>query len=184
MTFFPFDDINALTEKLVEEQKQPDTDEKSKRVDKLLDEVEELLAMDYFYGVMDASQGIGRSLEPDIDEARAVINERYEDKNYRDRLSEYLYYGTPYDIERVIKTDAHRVYNAAIYTSAKKAGATKKTWRTMEDPRVRDSHDYLDRVTVDIDDEFYTYNGHHTYYPGQFGIAEEDINCRCWITIS
>jgi uncharacterized protein with gpF-like domain len=51
----------------------------------------------------------------------------------------------------------------------------------MLDPRVRDSHDYLEGVTVSMDSEFFTYNGNHTYYPCQFGVPEEDINCRCWL---
>ena len=92
--------------------------------------------------------------------------------------------GTAYDIRRVVETDAHRVFNAALFTGAKKAGATKKTWQTMQDDRVRDTHDYLQGVTIGIDEEFYSYKGGSTLYPSQWGIAEEDINCRCWLTFS
>ena len=92
--------------------------------------------------------------------------------------------GTPADIARVIGTDAHRIYNDAMYDQAVRNGATKKTWCTMADLRVRDSHSYLDGVTIPIDAEFYTYKGNKTQYPGQFGVAEEDVNCRCWLTYS
>ena len=54
----------------------------------------------------------------------------------------------------------------------------------MGDEKVRDLHDYLDGMTIPIDAEFYTYNGDHAYYPSQFGVAEEDCNCRCWVTFS
>lgn len=179
----PFDELNILKQRLLEAQKSPDTSEKRAVVDKLLDDVEEMLVMDYFYGVLDVSKGIGRSLDPDVMEARAVINERFDGKDYRDRLREYMQSGTAYDIERVIDTDAHRVYNAAVYTSAKRAGATKKTWHCLMLPTSRDTHIYMDGLTVGIDDEFYNYKGESTLYPGQWGIAEEDINCYCYITI-
>ena len=52
----------------------------------------------------------------------------------------------------------------------------------MLDDRVRDTHDYLEGVEVGLDDEFYTYLGNKAMFPGQFGVAEEDVNCRCWVT--
>lgn len=180
---FPFDELNILKQMLFEARKLPDTDEKRGIVDKLLDDVEEMLEMDYMYGVMDARNGIGISIDPDMKEAQGIIFEKFDGKDFRQRLTEYLYTGTDYDIARVIDTDMHRVYNGGLYHSGKRAGATTKTWHTVDDLRVRDTHDYLDGITVGIDDEFYTYNGDSTYYPGQFGIAEQDINCRCWLTI-
>lgn len=88
------------------------------------------------------------------------------------------------DIERIIKTETHRVYNTALYKTASVLGYTHKTWETMLDDKVRDTHDYLEGVTLPIDAEFYTFNGNHAYFPGQFGIAEEDVNCRCVCTYS
>lgn len=184
MISLPFDELNILKQQLVDVQSMPDSEEKDKAVKRVIDEVEEMLAMDYFYGVLDASEGIGRSISPDTDEAKAVIYEQFDGKDFKDRLNEYLYSGTAYDIARVIDTDAHRVYNAAIYTAGKREGAKTKTWNCMMLPTSRDTHIYLDKVTVGIDDEFYNYKGNSTYYPGQWGIAEEDCNCLCWITIS
>lgn len=183
MTLFPFDEVNALTQKLVEAQKSPDTDEKRSMVDKLLDEVEEMLEMDYFYGVLDASKGIGRSIDPDVWEAERLINEKFEGRDYRQRLTDYIYHGNEYDIKRVLETDAHRVYNGAVWNSGRRAGATQKTWNCMMLPTSRDTHVYLDGVTVGIDDEFYNYRGESTLYPGQWGIADQDVNCECWLTL-
>ncbi len=183
MTFFPWDEINALENKAEEALKQAHTEDFRGTVDKYIDEVTELFEMDYMLGVQDASMQIGRSIDPDFEDIRKAVNKEIDGKDYRQRLEEYFKDGTPYDIARVVSTDAHRIYNTAIIDAGKKGGATRKTWWTMADPRVRETHDYLEGVTVDIDAEFYTYNGDHTYYPGQFGVAEEDINCRCWVTI-
>ena len=184
MILFPWDEINALENKAEEALKQARTGDFRAGVDKYIDEVTELFEMDYMLGVQDASMQIGRSIDPDFEDIRKTVNKEIDGKDYKQRIEEYFKDGTPYDIARVISTDAHRIYNTAIIEAGKKGGATRKTWHTMLDPRVRELHDYLEGMTVDIDAEFYTYNGDHTYFPGQFGIAEEDINCRCWITIS
>lgn len=183
MMFFPWDRINALEDKAEEAQKQAESGDFKSRVDKYIDEVTELFEMDYMLGVLDASMQLGKSISPDYEDIQAAINTKIDGKNYRDRIEEYFQSGTPYDIARVIATDAHRIYNIAIFEGAKAAGATTKTWKTMADNRVRDPHQYLDGVTVGINEEFYTYNGDHAYYPSQFGVAEEDINCRCWIEV-
>lgn len=184
MTFFPWDDINSLGESAEEAQKQAKSGDFNRVVDTFIDSVTELFEMDYFYGVQDISMQLGKSLEPDFGDMESAINQVIAGKDYKQRIREYMADGTPSDIARVISTDAHRIYNEAMYDQATKNGATKKTWHTMQDPKVRDSHDYLEGVTIPIDAEFYTEDGNHTYYPSQFGVADEDINCRCWLTYS
>lgn len=183
MTFFPWDEINALEAKAEATQTRAKNGDTEATGD-YIDEITELFEMDYMLGVQDASMQIGQSIDPDYRQMAEALTKRFDGKTYIDRIKDYIQSGTPYDIARVIATDAHRIYNTAMFDGAKKGGATKKTWHTMLDPQVRDLHDYLEGVTVGIDDEFYTYNGDHTLYPGQFGIAEEDINCRCWVTFS
>lgn len=184
MTFFPWDDINSLEVRAGEALKEAKSGDFDKVVDDFIDSVEELFEMDYFYGVSDISMQLGKSLEPDFTDMENSINKVIEGKDYRQRIREYFGNGTADDIARVIGTDAHRIYNDAMYDQAVKNGATKKTWNTMQDLRVRDSHDYLQGVTIPIDAEFYTNKGNKTYYPGQFGVAEEDCGCRCWLTYS
>lgn len=183
MTFFPWDSINALEEQAQEALKQAHTEDFKARVDKYLDEVEELFEMDYMLGVLDASMQIGKSIDPDYEDISKAINKEIEGKDYRQRLEEYFSSGTPYDIARVIETDAHRIYNTAIYESGLKAGATTKTWNCMMLPTSRDTHIYLDGTTVPIDAEFYNYKGESTMFPCEWGIAEEDCNCLCTITV-
>lgn len=184
MMFFSWDEVNRLENKAEEALKQARTGDFRAEVDKYIDEVEDLFEMDYMYGVDDVNENLGVSIDPDFEEVREAINKEIDGKDYRQRLEDYFRDGTPYDIARVVSTDAHRIYNEAMFNTAKRGGATKKTWNTMGDEKVRDLHDYLDGMTIPIDAEFYTYNGDHAYYPSQFGVAEEDCNCRCWVTFS
>lgn len=184
MTYFPWDEINALENRAEEAQKQAISEGKRDVVDKYIDEIEDLLEMDYMYGVQDANGQLGISLSPDFEQVRQALDKTYDGIGYKDRIREYFSSGTPYDIARVISTNAHRIYNEAVYNTAVKGGATSKTWHCMMLPTSRDTHIYLDGVTVPIDAEFYNYKGESTYYPGQWGIAEEDINCLCTLTFS
>ena len=59
-----------------------------------------------------------------------------------------------------------------------------KTWVTMMDDKVRDTHQYLEGMTVPLDDEFYTYDGDHAQAPGGFTKPENCVNCRCQLDIS
>ena len=72
-------------------------------------------------------------------------------------------------------------YNAAVFQGVKQTGheAVTKTWVTMKDDRVRETHDYLEGTTVHYDCEFFTYDGDHSQYPGGFSKPENNVNCRC-----
>jgi hypothetical protein len=54
----------------------------------------------------------------------------------------------------------------------------------MLDNRVREEHQYLEGQTIDIDDEFYTYDGDHASAPGLFTLAQNNVNCRCELIFS
>lgn len=68
----------------------------------------------------------------------------------------------------------------------KKVGIIKfKTWESRDDSRVRDTHADLHGTTIEENDYFETVNGVASG-PRRFGIAAEDINCRCrlhWDTL-
>lgn len=87
-------------------------------------------------------------------------------------------------ITRIAETEMHRIANQSAYETAKASGATEKTWHCMMLPTSRDTHIYLDGVTAPIDGEFYSFKGGSTQFPGQWGIAEEDVNCLCWLTFN
>ena len=88
-------------------------------------------------------------------------------------------------ILRIIDTEAHRDYNTAIYDAGKESGiqGLKKRWMTMMDGKVRDTHSYLQGMAVGLDDRFYTFDGDSALAPGGFELPENNVNCRCWITL-
>lgn len=95
-----------------------------------------------------------------------------------------------YDLSRLAETEAHRVLNEAILDSALDYAEkhpnknVTKTWATMLDDRVRETHDYLEGVTVPVDARFYTFDGDSAMAPGGFSKPQNSINCRCILRIS
>mgnify|MGYP004647205355 FL=1 len=83
---------------------------------------------------------------------------------------------------RIARTEGHRISNAAAYDAQKKAkdaGANVvKQWDAALDKRTRPHHAQLDGQIREINDPF-EIDGHKAMYPGQFGVAAEDCNCRC-----
>jgi len=92
--------------------------------------------------------------------------------------------GTIADILRIAETEMTRIGNESALGAAVKAGATSKTWLTQLDDRVRDTHTYLESVTVPIDARFYTYDGDSAQAPGLFSKAENNVGCRCELSFS
>ena len=151
----------------------------------IIDEMLDLYLLGFYEGSKDAGYELGVTVEPSVEEAKKVINEPIAGKTYKDRVREYLSgTGNPAEeIARVAETDSVRIYNEAKLLTAKKYGATQKTWATMEDNRVRDTHYFLQDVTVPIDGRFYTYDGDSAPAPAQFSKASNNVNCRCWIEV-
>ena len=180
MTILPIDEINALEEKL---KVHFDDDGKGKIKSKqdaedIIDELLDLFLLSYAMGV--DSVGVE---QPPLETVERTLYERIDGKTWVDRVWDYYDNGgTVYDIARIGATEAHRDTNAAAYDAARNAGMTKKVWHCMMLPTSRDTHVYLNGVTVPIDGSFYSYKGGQTQYPGQWGIAEEDCNCLCWLT--
>ena len=85
----------------------------------------------------------------------------------------------------IARTESTRSINKAIndsYIQAEKAGVKlTKTWITEDDDRVRPSHQELDGQTVPVNGLFVTTGGATSDSPGNFGIEDEDCNCRCTI---
>ena len=86
---------------------------------------------------------------------------------------------------RIARTEGHRISQEATYNvqvEAKKNGADiVKEWDATLDSKTRPSHQFLDGQIVDIDKPFKNADGDEAMYPGGFGIASEDINCRCCV---
>lgn len=82
----------------------------------------------------------------------------------------------------IVITESHRVQEEASQdarVAAKKQGANiVKQWDATLDGKTRDTHRRLDGQIRDVDEPF-EIDGKTAMYPGGFGRAEEDCNCRC-----
>lgn len=92
-------------------------------------------------------------------------------------------------LERIIDTDYHRceetgAYNTAVNYAEENGRTPYKTWRTMLDDRVRDTHWYIEGVEVPMDERFYTFDNDSARFPGDFEKVENNANCRCWLSFT
>lgn len=82
---------------------------------------------------------------------------------------------------RIARTETVRSTNFGALEGMVQSGVPKKEWLTSRDQNVRDSHSAMDKQVVARDDFFTSGSGNLTLQPGGFGVAKEDINCRCTI---
>ena len=151
----------------------------------IIDEMLDIFLLSYAQGVESTNADLASAIEPSLDDVMKVIDRKVAGKTWRERVRDYYENGgTEADIVRIVETEAHRDSNEAAYETAKAAGAKTKTWHCMMLDTSRDTHIYLDGVDAPIDGSFYTYKGNEAQFPGQFGVAEEDCNCLCWVTYS
>ena len=179
-SILPFDELNALGERLKKHFNADGHIASEQDCEDIIDEMFELFLLAYTSAVEGVNEQFKTDFEPSLWEIENVLNKPVEGAPWRDRV--YAWYaadGTVDDILRIAETETTRIGNTAALDTATKAGATTKTWLTMLDDRVRDTHSYLEGVTVPIDADFYCYDGDHAPQPGGFEKAENNCGCRC-----
>lgn len=184
-TLMNWDELNLLRSSaydlVVNYRKKPD----KKDVDRWCDYMEFVLCLIYDYGWKDAEEIVGIvPFKNDLDDK--CVNLDIDGETFKDRIRKQVDEQSIDGVLRIIDTEAHRDYNTAVYDAGNKSGVKglKKTWNTMMDGRVRDTHSYLQDMEVGIDDLFYTFDGDSALAPGGFSKVENNANCRCWITLS
>ena len=150
------------------------------------DDIEELLIMAYVMGCDYANRVLDTEVERDVSKMSSVINEPIEGKTWKDRVREHIAEGDFGMIETVIRTESDRVYNEAVEETAEETELPNiyKTWVTMDDEKVRDTHWHLRGMTIPLDNYFYTFNYDRAKAPHGFGVPQEDCNCRCRLRLS
>lgn len=182
-TILPFDELNRFSNQI--RQRYGEEKLKPEDAEDIIDELLDLFLLAYAMGNEVTNENLSYDYQPTADEAIEVVNAKVAGKTWRERTEDYFANGGNVDdIVRIAETEMHRIANTSALNTAKKAGATRKTWVTMLDDKVRTDHDYLEGSTVGIDEDFYTWQGYHAPAPGMFGIAEEDVNCRCELIFS
>lgn len=208
----PWDELSNLRTEL-DDTFRAGPEERKRRKPFIIDEILEMLIMAYMFGneaantmlygsdVVDQiepeQEGPNRVIDIDTDDMNRAVFKVVAGKNWEQRITEYLddENGTVDDVIRVVDTDMNRIYNDSILNVGERAedeepadGAPKpgvmKTWQTMLDDRVRDTHEYLEGMTIPVNRRFYTYDGDSARYPGDFSNPANVINCRCRISLS
>lgn len=184
-----FDELSVISERLnadfslgVEQRKLFQKD----RIDEILD----MLIMAYVFGTEDANEELLVEESVDTEGMYSAIWRVIADKNWEQRVSEYFDdpNATAEDVMRVVETDTNRIYSDAVLNVGEKVSKrgvpVSKTWETMLDDKVRDTHEFLQSVTVPINKRFTTYDGDSARYPGDFTDPSNNVNCRCYITVA
>ena len=148
--------------------------------DKMLD----FLILAFADGMHDVESQLNSTATFDVNRMEEVIYQPIDGMTVDDRVDQWIYLEDYEALKRLAESERERVYNTSAYDTATQLGAKSKTWHTQLDNRVRDTHDYLEGMTKPLNEEFHTYNGDSAQHPGGFGIASEDINCRCYLTYS
>ena len=151
----------------------------------IIDDLLDILFLSIANGVISINDAFGADYVPDAEKIESILYKKIDGKTWEERVRDwYENGGTSAAIVRIAETESHRVGNEIAFEAAKAVGARYKTWLTMLDGRVRDTHEFLESVSVGIEDDFYSYDGDHAPYPGAFGKAENNVNCRCEIQYS
>ena len=187
-SILPFDEMNSFTERIRQQfgkRNLAEDENKQEEEEDIIDEMLDLYLLAYAQGNSITNANLSSDWMPPVDDVMKTVDEEVAGKTWRQRVEDYFSSGgTGDDLIRIVETETHRIANQAAFDTAKRAGAKSKTWVTMMDDRVRETHDYLEGVTVGIDDEFITYDGDKAYAPGLFSMAENNVNCRCELSFS
>ena len=189
-SILPFDELNSLEDRLkamFPDGKLVNADGNFVKSDlyDVIDMMLDLFLLAYAQGNSVTNANLSSDWTPNVDDVMKTVDEKVAGKTWRERVEDYFANGGSVDdLVRIAETETHRDANTAALDTAKKAGAKNKTWLTMMDDKVRESHDYLLGQTVEIDEDFYTYDGDHASAPGLFELAENNVNCRCELIFS
>ena len=87
-----------------------------------------------------------------------------------------------YRAERIARTETGSAMNAANLSAYQISGMVdEKEWLATQDESTRETHSQMDGDVVPIMGTFTSPSGAKAQAPGQFGVAEEDLQCRCTI---
>ena len=189
-SILPLDELNQLITRVRERY----SAEKLKPTDPyedILDEMLDLFLLAYAQGNEVTQENLAylapdRELrKPRINEVMDVVNAKVAGQTWEERVKDWFVNGgSGEDIVRIIETETHRIANSSALRTAKQIGAKSKTWSTMLDDKVRDTHSPLEGVSIPIDEDFYTWDDDHAPAPGMFELPQNNINCRCELIFS
>ena len=190
-----FDEINALPEgKEKTESVKATVKEIRKRRQKMFDDLDEFI---HEWLMLYGTEGMNEAVKDEIikfyvdgfvtstmdgrelpDPYEFLDKEYPEGKTSLGILDERISEGNEAEIKKAVESEANRMWNEG----ALRSGAKYKTWQTMNDTKVRETHSVLEGVKIPLNDKFYTF-GDEALAPGGFELAENNANCRCWLSV-
>jgi len=176
---FPWDEINNIENTLVTLPKDKDG---KLDPDRCADEILDFLIFTYILAHDNIEERFNVSLEIKAEDMRDIIYKDIAGEDFTQRARKWAEEGKPSALNFLLETETNRVFNEAMLLYADKAGAGTKTWHTMMDDRVRDTHAYLEDMELPIDALFFTYDGDAAMFPGDFTLPQNTVNCRCYLT--
>ncbi len=190
-TVLDFDELDVLASTLYRETENLPAEERKKQI---CDELEDILLYCYVFGInrvhesAELTEEERAEYQPSGETIYETLYMPVGGEDFRQRVSRRIDEGTlgEYELQRIVETDGHRVSETGAYETAEvvsyETGRTcEKQWETMRDPRVRETHDYLQSMHVGLDEVFVTFDGDYARFPGDFNLASNNIACRCWL---
>ena len=158
----------------------------AKKVKDVVDDIFELLVDAYLLGNDHASEMMETMTVVDQDKMEAAIYRKIDGVDFAERAERHVRNGDVPALQTLVESEYHRVHQEGVADGVRQFTRetgipVAKTWRTVGDDRVRDTHDYLEGTTVPLGERFYTYDGDSALMPGGFDKAENNVNCRCWL---
>lgn len=179
-----FDEIHQIVEASIQKAggEMPADEESLKRTpeEDIIEDLLSLMILAYERGNRDANEQLDTAVPVDLERMDEAIYSRIGGQTFADRAKTHIENNDPGRLVDLAESEYHRIYNTGSFDTAEETGSpVMKQWVTMLDPRVRPTHDFLEGVKVPLEDWFYTFDGDSARYPGDFDLAENNVNCRC-----
>lgn len=114
-----------------------------------------------------------------------ALEKEYDGESIYTKFDDYYEQGDAEKLKVLVESEFHRVYSQGGLDMAEATGRdVYKTWQTMQDDRVRETHDYLEGMTIPVKEKFKTLDMDEADAPGGFTLPENNVNCRCWLSYS
>lgn len=189
MNILPIDELNAFSAGVSIHFEDGKIRSEADKED-IIDELFELYLLAYANGAAAANADLGTDIEPTLEEVQDAIDEPVANETWRERVEKYYRDGgSEFDITRIAETDMTRIYNTAVLdvadevakqdSKAGKKSNIRKRWNAVMDDKTRETHFFLDGVTIPLDAYFVSFDGDMALAPGLFTKPENVINCRC-----
>lgn len=180
------DELNVLTSTSYYNAVSEDT---TAMINQIADDFLSFLINAYTMGIDSASIMLDHEMTVDVDDMHEAIYLIIDGKTFEDRVADHVLNNDLGGLKTLAESEFHRVYNAAVYDGGEdyvESGSfgVNKDWITVRDDAVRETHSYLEGVSVPLEEEFFTFDGDHAPYPGKFTKAENNVNCRCIVKLT